>query len=356
MAEGEFPVNGIPCACVVVRDHRASMASFARFFGIADWRVQHFEADAMSDARYAGAAMQASWISARGDNGRVAFELVQPTGGESLFDEHLRSRGEGMFGLQAATLEPGELEAALVVAARADITPLQDCRLGEARCVWLDTRARLGALTVLREGELPGETMVDLTAEVKQGQPLPVQKHYHFGIVTGDRDATKASYEQLYGMDQWVEFRIETGVTMSDTTYYGQPVSHAYDNWVGRRDGLGVELIQMRYGDAVYQEMLDTIGDGMHHVFPAVCTPEEFEAGKTWFAEQDMPIIQSGRIDGLMDYFYVDTRRALAGLTIEVVTPLAENWLEVMLPGPAAFVLMGPPVGEAAETERAGVA
>lgn len=332
MAETIFPVKGIPCAWVVVNDHRASMAAFARFFGIADWRVQRFD------------SASAGWIGAHGSNGRVAFELVEPTGGASPFEEHRRTRGEGMFALEPAPVNAAEMESALALAARSGIATLQQCRQHGVDCVWLDTRAELGAVTVLRSGDLPGDT-VDLSHEVAKGQPLPVQKHYHFGIVTPNRDAMKAAYERLYGMDQWIEFKIETGVTMSDTTYYGRPVEHAYDNWVGRRDGFAVELIQMRYGDAVYQEMREHVGDGLHHVFPTLCSPAEFAAAKARFAADDMPIIQSGRIAGMIDYFYVDGRRTLAGVTIEVVTPLSEDWIETMLPGAAAFVLVGPPAG-----------
>ena len=337
-----LPVEGITSAAVVVRDHRASMEQFARFFGIADWHLRRFDGNELIDGHVHGDIMHASWISARGSNGRVAFELIQPAGGQSLFERHLHQRGEGMFGVQTADLAQERIDEIAARAAEAGIATLQECRLGGERFVWLDTRSELGVVTIL-QGAAGGER-VDLSAAAGEGPPLPVQKHYHFGIVCRDRTATKEAYERLYGMDKWIEFKIETDVTLTDTYYYGKPVKHAYDNWVGRRDGFGVELIEMRYGDAVYQEMLDTIGDGPHHVFPTICSPEEFAAAQSFFAANDMPIIQSGRIGGLIDYFYVDTRRKLAGLTLEVVTPLTENWLETMLPGEASYVLMGPDV------------
>lgn len=343
-AGGILPVNGIPCACVVVEDHAKAMAAFARLFGIARWRVERFDGKGMDQALYSGQKLEASWISARGDNGRVAYELVEPTGGDSLFSRHYEARGAGMFGLQSAISDETAIDAAAAAAQAAGIGVLQTCSAGQERTVWLDSWAALGAVIVLRGGAGAKAQAVDMSAEVAKGQPLRVEKHYHFGIVCRDRDATKAAYQRLYGMAQWIEFKIETGVTMSDTLYYGRPVNHAYDNWVGRRDGFAVELIEMRYGEAVYQEMLDTIGDGLHHVFPTICSPQEFAAATKRFAEEGMPIIQSGRIDGLIDYFYVDGRAALAGLTIEVVTGLSDNWLEVMLPGEAAFVLIGPPV------------
>lgn len=336
-----LPVEGITSAAVVVRNHLASMEQFARFFGIADWRVRRFDGNELIDGHVHGDIMHASWISARGSNGRVAFELIQPAGGQSLFERHLHQRGEGMFGVQTADLSRERIDEIAARAAEAGIATLQECRLGGERFVWLDTRSQLGVVTIL-QGAASGDR-VDLGAAAGEGPPLPVQKHYHFGIVCRDRTATKQSYERLYGMDKWVEFKIETDVTLTDTYYYGKPVKHAYDNWVGRRDGFGVELIEMRYGDAVYQEMLDTIGDGPHHVFPTICSPEEFAAAQSFFAANDMPIIQSGRI-GVIDYFYVDIRRKLAGLTLEVVTPLTEDWLETLLPGEASYVLMGPDV------------
>ncbi|MDB5698992.1 MAG: lactoylglutathione lyase [Alphaproteobacteria bacterium] len=346
MAQPLFPVEGIPCAGIVVRDYRSSIEQFARFFGIAEWRVRRFDGNDLIDSHVHGDIMHASWISARGSNGRVAFELIQPTGGQSLFERHMHQRGEGMFGVQTASLSQHRIDDIAARAVEAGIHVLQECRLGGERFVWLDTRQELGVVTMLQGGgdAGPDGERVDMSAVAAKGPPLPVQKHYHFGIVCRDRNATKAAYERLYAMDKWIEFMIETDVTLTDTFYYGKPVKHAYDNWVGRRDGFAVELIEMRYGDAVYQEMLDTIGDGAHHVFPTICSPEEFAAAQDFFAANDMPIIQSGRIGGLIDYFYVDVRRKLAGLTLEVVTPLAENWLETMLPGEAGYVLMGPDV------------
>lgn len=335
-ARATLPVNGIPCVCIAVRDHRSAMAAYSRLLDVREWRVE----------RQSSPQPAASWISARGDNGRMAFELVEPVAGDSLFSRHLDARGEGMFGLQPAISDQAEIAAAGSVAKAQGIGVLLETgSAGGEQAVWLDTWAMLGAVTVVRGAPGSHAERIDMSAEAANGPPLPVQKHYHFGIVCRDRDAAKAAYERLYGMDKWIEFNIETGVTMSDTRYYGRPVSHAYDNWVGRRDGFGVELIQMRFGEAVYQEMLDTIGDGLHHIFPAICSVDEFEQASERFARESMPVIQSGRIDGLIDYFYVDARKALSGVTIEVVTPLSEGWLETMLPGEAAFVLMGPPVG-----------
>jgi hypothetical protein len=347
MTQSIFPARGIPVASVVVKDCRASMRAFARFFDIAEWRVAQFDSGTQTEGRYQDAPLAGSWTSARGGNGRVAFELVQPTGGKSIFSDHLDKRGEGLLGVQAAPFDMQSLTETVNAANRAGFSTLQSARLGENGCVWLDTRATLGMVTVIRAGTLADEKMENTSSEAAKSRPLPIQKHYHFGIVSDDRHARKAAYERCYGMDQWMEFDVESGTTMTDTTYYGQEVKHAYALWVGRRGGFAVELIQMRYGNSVYQEMRDTIGDGMHHVFPTICSPEEFAAAKIWFAEHDTPVIQSGSIAGLFDYFYVDGRRLLAGLTIEVITPLADNWLEVALPGAAAYVLIGPDPSEA---------
>ena len=84
----------------------------------------------------------------------------------------------------------------------------------------------------------------------------PTQKMLHIGVVCTDRNRTKANLQTLFGMERWIEFQIETGVSMEDTTYYGQPCHHAYDNHVGRLGDLCFELITPRSDTCVYDEFL----------------------------------------------------------------------------------------------------
>ena len=76
-------------------------------------------------------------------------------------------------------------------------------------------------------------------------------------------------------------------------------------------------------------------------MFPTICDAEAFSRSRAFFAQRGVPIIQSGRIEGIMDYFYVDTRKELAGITTEVVTPLANDWLEKVFQADDAWILTG---------------
>lgn len=331
-----FPCQGLHRVGVVVRDLQKSMDAFSRFFGIEKWQKKRFE---KLKLHYQGHPCTASFHVASAHHHDFAFELVQPIDGESLYHDVLLQRGEGMFSTFAVHMTEELWHQTLQEQAIGVVQSFLD---QDNKRYYLDTHGMLGTYLEIRtDTGVAADETATFAASNFFYHGMPLQKLYHIGIVTPNRHATKAAYEKLFGMVRWLEFKIESGVTMTETTYYGKPVSHAYDNWVGRLGNFGVELIQVNSGDSVYKEMQETIGPGMHHVFPTICDPEAFSRARTFFAQRGMPIIQSGRIDGIMDYFYVDTRKELAGITTEVVTPLANDWLEKMFRADDAWILTG---------------
>lgn len=343
-----FPAERWDTLQVVVRDYRQVVLNFARFFGIARWEVRRVDGCRLRDHRVAGQPAACRWISVTGRNAAFGIELVQPIDGPTPYQRMLDTVGEGMHGL------------AFMVADRAGAQRWLDglagegggaCQHGSFAQDWdyymLDTRALLAGISL--ELRVPHSTAVSAPDEVLQVDLgrfgpalLPVQKLYHLGVVCADRHRTKAALQRLFGIESWIELEIESGRTISDTTYYGREVYHAYDNHVGRRGGISFELITPRTADNVYDDFLKQRGEGMQHVFPTICTREESDRALAQLRPLGIDIIQSGNIGGLLEYYYLDTRRYLPGITTEVVVPLREDWLEMLFPDPAAvWTLMG---------------
>jgi hypothetical protein len=83
-------------------------------------------------------------------------------------------------------------------------------------------------------------------------------------------------------------------------------------------------------------------GEGVHHFFPSMCSKEEFEALLPGLEALGMPIIQGGIIEGLIEYYYIDTRDYLSGGTTEIVILLCDDWKEKMFSSEKeAWVLCG---------------
>lgn len=342
-----FPADRWDTLQVVVRDYRQVVLNVARFFGIERWEVRRIDGRRLRDHRVAGQPTACRWISVTGRHAAFAIELVQPVDGPTPFQHTLDTVGEGMHGLAFKVDDRAAAQRWLDVLADEGVATEQQGSLADA---WdyhmLDTRALLAGIRL--ELRLPFADVAPadevLQVDLARFGPalLPVQKMYHLGVVCADRHRTKATMARLFGIQSWIELEIESGRTISDTTYYGREVYHAYDNHVGRRGAISFELITPRTADNVYDDFFKQRGEGLQHVFPTICTREASDRALAQLRPLGMEIIQSGNIGGLLEYYYLDTRRYLPGITTEVVVPLREDWLEAMFPDRAtAWTLMG---------------
>ena len=334
------PVDVWHHTSVVVNDYKSVVENFARFFGISRWEVRHLDAAKLVGATYQGEPVEHGFVSVLGSNGQLGIELVQPTMGPSSYQALLDSAGEGMHGTFATVCEPSEFEALRPTLEAEGIGILQSGPVGEgADYYFLDTREKLANIVI--EVVCPKtDNWMELVAapdevlEYDLGSLgpsfIPTGAMLHIGVVCKDRDAVKAAMQRLLGIERWIEFHIESGVTIDNCTFYGESVFHEYDNHVGRRNGLCYELITPKTDKNVYHEFYEQRGEGMHHTFPCLIGAEEWKAAQPALEAADMPVIQGGSIGDLMEYYYVDTRRYLPGITTEVVIPGREDWLELM--------------------------
>jgi len=212
---------------------------------------------------------------------------------------------------------------------------------------FLDTAPTLGAMVRLVVSDYQDWIHSAVPDEVvtfsfrKKYHPMPIRKLYHTGIVVPDRQKAKEGYEKIFGMQDWVQFDWKTGDFIMDTTVYGRKVEHAYAMCIGRLASFSVELIEPKEGESVYQEMMDSKGGGMHHLFTTICRPEDFSAMRSFFEERHITIAQSGRIADAAEYFYLDTRQALGGVFLEVMCPLRDDWLSRLFPAEKLNILVG---------------
>ncbi|MBL4743165.1 MAG: VOC family protein [Cycloclasticus sp.] len=346
-----IPIDGWYTTSIVVRDYRQVISHYARFFGISHWEIFRYDGNHLSNATFEGKAIEHRYIRVVGRNNDLGIELIQPIDGSSSYQHMLDTVGEGVHHVNLTQSSVAGIKALNPILDELGVSIRQSGTIYEAADVYLlDTRSMVS--NVMFEITCPKidnwkacivpDEVLDIDLGLLGPKLLPTASMLHLGVVCKDRDATKAGLTHLLGMTDWIEFKIESDVTMSDTTYFGKKVYHKYNNHVGRVGNFALELITPETDKCVYDDFLKEQGEGVHHFFPSMCSKEEFDALLPALEALDMPIIQGGTIDGLIEYYYIDTRQYLSGVTTEVVIPLCDDWKEKMFASSKdAWVLTG---------------
>ena len=315
-----LPVTAIARVGVLTRDCRAAAAEYARFFGINDWRIADCAGRTADGRDYAHR-------QAVGYANGVGFELIEPQSG--VWADVLDRCGEG----PSHVLIPAPDWAALTQAqAATGLGTLAEHDEHGGRRRLLDSRTALGGL---------GLVFADADALIPHGEPLhlpgdailPVQKLYQVSVMVRDLEAAKARFRALLGVEAWVDIGIDSA-QMPGCEYYGSPVEHTARLAIGRRDGACFELVEPLSGPTVYRDALDRRGECVHHIMVSLAPPQDFQRAVAELAPRGIVVGQSASIPGLMAFAYFDGGKPLAGLFVEVIQPLADNWLELMFPSP----------------------
>lgn len=312
---------------VVVGDINAAMRGNSRFFGISTWDLRTFEGDRLPGYEDSG------FVSALGSNNGVVIELLQPLTSESPHAAFRSWRGQGMSHA-VSRCSPQQFVTLGQQLAEQGIGVVHGFNLdGQVRCMQIESRALLGGLglevQVLENGgfdRLP----VNRVVEFDYGAMLPIDKLYHVGIVVNNRDRATQNFRQLLGMPEFLPLELEVGSSLSSVLLRGESIDHAARVAFSRHNGFCFELMEPGAGKGAYQEFQSQYGEGMQHYFPTICDQSVFDAALPGLREEGVEVLLEGVIDGVMNYYYLDTDALLGGVTIEVICPHDPDWMGVM--------------------------
>jgi hypothetical protein len=153
---------------------------------------------------------------------------------------------------------------------------------------------------------------------------LPVQRHHHIGVVVGDYRKYIEQFSRFFGIERW-EIRRQDSSRMPDAMLHGKSVKHSFLSVLGSTGKIAFELCQPISGDSVYAEFLETHGEGMHHLFPTICSPAEFRQLRPWLESEGINVGQSATVCGTLEYYYLDSTSQF-GTTFEILCPLKPDW------------------------------
>lgn len=332
---------------IVVADLDQAVENYAKLLDITDWAVHERTADQLGEMVSHGRRSSGTYRSAfgsapfdpqgpgpmGGEPRHTPFELVQPTGGETPFNEFLLSRGEGICFLTVIA-DASEQEIADHLQ-QAGIAVAHRHTVGGHTRTFHDTRKQLGGylLEVISAGSdaptglnaVGGEQRTVDGAALRGGHgPIPMQGINHFGVVVDDTMEALDWYHRVLGIEKFDIKTWETGFGRLDDPFYRnqKPVQHGYFTAQGFTGDFGFEVIQCKYGDSHYnREFTDQRGPGIHHMFPFL-TKEE---GQWQQVADDMtalgcPVVMGSDLrGGAAAYCYYDTFEQLHGFLVEGV-------------------------------------
>ena len=323
---------------IVVNDIDAAMRGNSRYFGIGQWSVRNFEADRLPEFPESG------FISALGSNGSLTLELLQPLTSDSPYAPFRAWRGQGMSHA-VSTCTGVEVEQLQQQLEQRGIGYTHQLNLdGKVRSLQIDSRPYLSGLGLeVRVDEAGGfdGLAVDRLVMYDYSAILPVDKLYHVGIVVNDRQQAMENFRDLLDFPEFLPMDLEVGTSLSSVIYKGELVDHSARVAFSRVNGFCFEIMQPGPGQGAYQTFLQQYGEGMQHFFPTICDQALFDEAIPQLAKEGVEVTLKGVIEGVMNYYYLSTEQLLGGVTIEVICPHEQDWMEVMGMSPEQGYLIG---------------
>lgn len=322
---------------VVVSDVERSMAEFSRFFGIAQWRLAELHSGRNFQICANGRDVEAKIRRATGAVGHVRFDLIEPVSGNTSFARYHEQFGSKPHDLTTHVLSPEAFAVARKRLQREGIGIAESLYLGaDFEVHYLDSVAQFATslkIVVSRHARdaASAESALGDVVSMKltpADQRLPIDRPYHACVVTRNRRlSVRESFQRVFGVAKWFEYDNETGATVSGAHYRGQPARSRFRLTLGRSANFAVEVVEMIYGDNVYQDMLDTRGEGIHHLMTTSCEIQELNSAKAALAAEGYSIVQDGEA-GPIYYGYLAADNRIADLAVEMICPLSPDWKE----------------------------
>ena len=125
-------------------------------------------------------------------------------------------------------------------------------------------------------------------------------------VVVADMESALRSYTENLGWGPWSVFEYKPPL-LHDTRVKGEPVEYRMIGAEASVDGLGFELIQPVSGPSIYQEFLDSHGEGVQHIACMKHSEQDSSLVKEHWRSNGAEVLMSGRISDSIEFYYLDT-------------------------------------------------
>jgi len=346
-----LPIEGLHGIGVVVDDLKRSLGEFSRFFGVSEWSVRRLVSGKNFSVTSPLGEVTAELLWATGGTKNLRFDIVQPLSGATCFRAFLDRRGPGVQDISTNVLSPAAFDEVAPKLAREGIGILQTLQFGDLLDIhYLDSADKLGTVVKLLVPRVAGaETLEGVPVEevvrydlAPEAARLPIDRPYHVCVLTKNRRwSVRDNFRRIFGIEQWFEYDNEVGRTTQWAHYAGRSVDGRFKLTCGRREKFGVEVVEHVYGESAYREMLESKGEGIHHVMTTICDRGRAEQALAALAPEGYSIVMDGG-SGPIYYGYFAAAGKLADLAVELVGSVGKEDMETVGGDEFWSILKGP--------------
>ena len=135
--------------------------------------------------------------------------------------------------------------------------------------------------------------------------PTPM-KITQIAVVVRDMEQALKTYTETLGWGPWSVFEYKPPL-LHDTRVRGEAVEFRMIGAETHLDGLDFELIQPVSGPSIYQEHLDTYGEGVQHIAFMQHSEQDSSLVRQHWRANGAGELMSGRIGDSIEFYYLDT-------------------------------------------------
>jgi hypothetical protein len=290
---------------------------YYRTFGWAPWQDFDHVPPVHHNTEWQGRPVEYSLRGAEVYVGSLNFELLKPLpGGESLFHDHLRRKGEGIASIASMFHEREDGDAVKVAFKEAfGLEVINKANIGEhIEYYYLDTERDFGCPIESGSGhaiDFVGPARIYPRRDALPGPSPDSGIEYRITQVTlvvRDLDAKIANYHRGFGWGPWRVFDSRDGALLSDATFHGEPAEFGARFAQAKVGDLNFEIVEPLGGRSPWQDFLDRQGEGLMGIAVVQPSRERSEAVKTQFAGYGVGVLASAVVGGTTEWFLLDTR------------------------------------------------
>ncbi len=147
---------------MVVRDLQKTIERYWEEFGIGPWKIYQFDETLLQKMTIKGKPAKYKMKLALCQMDNISLELIQPVSGETIYQEFLEEKGEGLHhvGFFVDDLDQGVKKFEM-----SGIRTIQAGRFQQGGFAYLDTQEKFGAIFELIERSKPPHTPLRIWPE-----------------------------------------------------------------------------------------------------------------------------------------------------------------------------------------------
>lgn len=300
---------------LVVDDIERTMDNFWNKFGVGPFQVVTCTPENTKEMSVRGEALEDfEYIYAIAQQENVAYEVIQPIKGDTVYAEYLKQYGSSLYSIKIIIEDDAALKAYVDELQGKGLKVMQLCKMGEEQIYTFDSMEELAAVWEISNGGALPEAKT-FPAEPGECPVAHKQNIRQLAVVVKDVYPYMDAYAKYFGENEW-DVRHFTPQRAEALYINGEEYKEDFDFICSVRwfKDMEMEIIEPIKGDVYYYDFLNSHGPGFHHI-KDVCPDEEILKEKERMEAEGLWFPQNGGID--MDTHYYWNSDKLVHMCIE---------------------------------------